>query len=96
MRCLLPLESIQLSAGDFPRLHGCLAVDFQVISGRDVMVDTEETFRRPGAEDAVGVEPVEEEVGDSAVGEVEAFWGCEAENCEEGTNIVLLVGYTVV
>lgn len=60
------------------------------------MVDTEETFRRPGAENAVGVEPVEEEIGDSPVGKVEAFWGCEAEECEEGTNIVLLVGCTVV
>lgn len=39
------------------------------------MVDTEETFRGPRAEDAVGVEPVEEEVGDGAVGEVVACWG---------------------
>lgn len=75
MRCLLSLESIQLSAGDLPCLHCCLAIDLEVFSGSDVVVDTEETFRGPRAEDAVGVEPVEEEVGDGAVGEVVACWG---------------------
>lgn len=80
---LVPLQKIQLRARDLAVLDVFVAVFDQVFAWGDVVVDFVEHFKRPGGEEDVGEEEVEDCVVRGEVGD-DVGVGAKAQGCEEG------------
>lgn len=85
MRRLLTLQLVQSALADLARLDGSLAVLGEVLTGRDVVVETKAHLGAAGAHQSVRESPVGHEKAGSEVRGLFAGAGTEADCAEDGT-----------